>query len=108
MAASDAIVASVIGHADPGAMATSPARKTTIAIRSLDGQVRERLRIRAARNGRSIDAEACVNLATILGSEGNDQPNLAKAIRRRVAPFGGIELDQHSSVAIGEPPVLGP
>ncbi|SFL94405.1 FitA-like ribbon-helix-helix domain-containing protein [Methylobacterium pseudosasicola] len=88
-------------------MTTSSALKTTLTIRSLDGQVTERLRVRAARNGRSMEAEARAILATTLAPGGDDPSNLAEAIRRRVAPLGGIELDEHPAVTIAEPPAFG-
>lgn len=88
-------------------MAVSHAPVATITIRNLDGRVKERLRVRAARNGRSMEAEARSILSDTLASEGGDSSNLADAIRRRVASLGGIELDEHPAVAIGEPLSFG-
>ena len=86
-------------------MTAAPA--TSITIRNLDGQVKERLRMRAARNGRSMEAEARSILAASLTAEGSEAINLAEAIRRRVAPLGGGELDEPPPVAIGDPPAFG-
>ena len=33
-------------------------------------------------------------------------PNLAEAIRRRLAPFGGVELEPHPPVPVRDPPEL--
>ncbi len=85
-------------------MATLHAPASTITIRNLDRQVKERLRIRAARNGRSMEAEARSILADSLAPNASDSMNLAEAIRRRIAPLGGIELEEHPPVAVAEPP----
>lgn len=88
-------------------MAVSHAPNATITIRNLDGRVKERLRVRAARNGRSMEAEVRSILSDTLDTEAAEAVNLAEAIRRRVAPLGGIELDDHPAVLIGEPPSFG-
>ncbi|MCJ2076449.1 plasmid stabilization protein [Methylobacterium sp. E-016] len=85
-------------------MAHALAPTATIAIRNLDNRVKERLRIRAAMNGRSMEVEARSILVTTLAVEAEDAPDLAEAIRRRMAPFGGIDLEEHSAVTIGAPP----
>jgi antitoxin FitA len=60
-------------------------------IRKIEGGLKMRLRIRAAQNGRSMEEEVRVILATALAAE-PPPPNLAAAIRARVEPIGGIEL----------------
>ena len=75
----------------------------SITIRNLDGRVKERLRVRAAQNGRSMEAEARSILSDTLAPSEAEPVNLAEAIRRRVAAFGGIELDEHPAISIGEP-----
>ena len=82
-------------------MSHALAPTATITIRNLDGGVKERLRIRAATNGRSMEAEARSILAATLAVEAEDAPDLAEAIRRRMAPFGGIDLEEHPAVTIG-------
>jgi antitoxin FitA len=77
---------------------------STLMIRNVDPAVKERLRVRAARNGRSMEAELRHILTEILASEKRPEPNLAEAIRRRFAPLGGVDLDPHPAVPIGEPP----
>lgn len=88
-------------------MAVLHASRATITIRNLDGGVKERLRVRAAKNGRSMEAEARSILSDSLGNEPTESVNLAEAIRRRIAPLGGIELEDHPEVSIGEPPSFG-
>jgi plasmid stability protein len=77
----------------------------TLTIRDVDATVKERLRIRAARHGRSMEAELRSILSEVLvRDEDRPQPNLAEAIRRRFAPLGGVELEPHPPVPIGDPP----
>jgi plasmid stability protein len=77
----------------------------TLTIRNVDTAVKERLRIRAARHGQSMEAElrSIVNQALALDEE-RTAPNLAEAIRRRFAPSGGVDLEPHPPVPIGDPP----
>ena len=77
-------------------------------IRNVDAAVKERLRIRAARHGRSMEAELRTILNDALASDGEAELNLAEAIRRRMAPLGGMELEVHPRVAIRNPPTFDP
>ena len=80
---------------------------STLTIRNIDTAVKERLRVRAARNGRSMEAEVRAILAEAAGTEAASQVNLAEAIRRRFAPFGGVDdLDIPSRVPVRDPPVF--
>lgn len=82
---------------------------TTLTIRNVDPALKERLRMRAARHGRSMEAELRHILSTVLSGEEKRETNLAEAIRRRFLPFGGIDrLEPHPPVSIGDPPVLDP
>lgn len=76
----------------------------TLTIRMIDATVKERLRVRAARHGRSMEAELGAILNEALTGAGRRGPNLAAAIRRRFAPLGGVELAPHPPVPIGPPP----
>jgi len=73
-------------------MAVDPA--PCLTVRGLDPGLMERLRLRAARHGRSMEAEVRAifrdALATSTPTSGAE---LADAIRRRFAPFGGAELE---------------
>jgi plasmid stability protein len=75
----------------------------TLIIRNVDPAFKERLRIRAARNGRSVAAELRIMLIAALGDEKEHDVDLAEAIRRRFLPFGGVELEPHPPVLIGTP-----
>jgi plasmid stability protein len=80
----------------------------TLTIRNVEPALKERLRIRAARNGRSMEAELRALLMTTLRGEGEHEVNLAEAIRRRFLPFGGIELEPHPPVVVRKPPAFDP
>ena len=81
----------------------------TLTIRNVDTAVKERLRVRAARHGHSMEAELRAIVAKALEhDEERGASNLAEAIRRRFAPLGGVELEPHPPVPLGEPPDFGP
>ncbi len=79
---------------------------TTLTIRNVDPELREELRVRAARHGRSMEAELREILKEVLGGEKRrPEPNLAEAIRRRFLPLGGAdEIEPHPPVPVDEPP----
>jgi len=82
---------------------------TTLTIRNLDAAVKERLRVRAARHGRSMEAEArSILTEAALQNEGAGESNLADAIRRRFAPLGGVDLELPRREPVGEPPKFDP
>ena len=75
----------------------------SITIRNLDDGLKRRLRIRAAEHGRSMEEEA----REILRREVGEAPipvNLAAAIRARIAPLGGADIDLPSREPMREPP----
>lgn len=75
----------------------------SITIRNLDDEVKTKLRVRAATNGRSMEEEVRTILREVVGRE--SQPaNLAQAIRARVVPLGGVELDLPAREPMREPP----
>ena len=75
----------------------------SITIRRLPENTKRRLRLRAARNGRSMEQEVREILQAAL-SRAEPQPiDLAEAIRRRFAPFGGVELEIPAREPIPEP-----
>jgi len=79
---------------------------TTLTIRNVDIAVKQQLRVRAARRGRSMEAELRAILHDALSGEG--EPNLAERIRRRMAPLGGVDLEPHPPVPTGPPPTFDP
>jgi len=64
----------------------------SITIRRLPESTKRRLRMRAARNGRSMEQEARELLEVGLTRDEAEPENLGQAIRRRFAPLGGVHL----------------
>ncbi len=65
----------------------------TLTIRNLPDRVRDRLRVRAAENGRSMEAEARMILEESLIEPGKVDLSWVEAIIELGNEFGGIELD---------------
>ncbi len=76
----------------------------TLTIRQLDDKIKQRLRVRAAHNGRSMEEEAREILRGALASSKGPEKNLAESIRELFAPFGGVELDIPKRRSIKKPP----
>ena len=76
----------------------------SIIVRNLDEGLKRRLRIQAAANGRSMEAEARDILRTALNRQPAAPENLARAIRARFAPLGGVELDLPPRSPMRKPP----
>src|SRR6516162_3274198 len=67
---------------------------SSITIRNLDPALKERLRVRAAQHGRSMEAEARRILQTALSAGGTPPArNLYDRIHERFARLGGVELE---------------
>ena len=64
-----------------------------ISVRGLTEDLSARLKVRAARHGRSMEAEVRVILAEALADDERDRPNLAQAVRTRFAGTGADELE---------------
>ncbi|MEU4395613.1 plasmid stabilization protein [Kribbella sp. NPDC023855] len=63
-----------------------------ITVRNLDDEVKQRLRVRAARNGHSMEAEARAIIVAAVAEE--DEPkNILMRLRESAAELGGVELD---------------
>ncbi|QNE22815.1 plasmid stabilization protein [Kribbella qitaiheensis] len=63
-----------------------------ITVRNLDDHVKQRLRVRAARHGRSMEAEARAILVEAVGAE--DEPkNILTRLHEAFADLGGVDLD---------------
>jgi len=78
----------------------------SITIRRLDDALKARLRVLAARHGRSMEQEAREILRERLLAEKSQGPSLADSIRRRMAPFGGAELALPARAPMRRPPNL--
>jgi antitoxin FitA len=76
----------------------------TLTIRNVDAAVKERLRVRAAQHGRSMEAELRSIVTEAVKLDERAELNLAEAIRRRFAPLGGVDLESHPPVPPGLPP----
>ena len=77
----------------------------SITIRNLDCTLKERLRVRAARHGRSMEAEARRILETALApQDGSSGRHLYDRVRSRFAPLGGVDLELPPREPVREPP----
>ena len=63
-----------------------------LTIRNVDDALKTKLRVRAARNGRSMEEEARQILRQAVASADHAPKNLGSAIHARFAPSGGVEL----------------
>lgn len=63
----------------------------SMTIRNLDDKLKARLRVQAAKHGRSMEDEARDILRSAL-STAPRVSNLVKSIRRRIEAVGGVEL----------------
>lgn len=66
----------------------------TLTIRELDDDLRAQLRVRAARHGRSMEAEVRAILREALAKPGSER--LGSRVHQRFAAVGGIDVDQPS------------
>jgi plasmid stability protein len=79
----------------------------SITIRNLDEQTKERLRVRAARRRRSMEAEARHILRTALAQSDEPSGDLTAAIRRRFKAVGGVDLELPPREPMRRPPEPG-
>lgn len=83
---------------------------SSITIRKLDPALKERLRVRAAEHGHSMEAEARDILQMALDRSSQILPgektgaDLIASIRARFAPLGFVELELPSRKSTREPP----
>ena len=75
----------------------------SITIRNLDDNVKTRLRVRAADNGRSMEEEARLILRDAVGCKPSSQ-NLASIIRAHFGPVNGVDLKLPPREPGREPP----
>lgn len=79
----------------------------SITIRNLEDGIKQRLRVRAAEHGRSMEEEAREILRRVTAESAPPQ-DLAAAIRARVAPAARAELELPPRQPMRVPPRLGP
>jgi plasmid stability protein len=75
----------------------------SITIRDIDEKLKSRLRIRAARHGRSMEDEARDILRSALNRQPTQAGGLFEAIRARVESLGGVELGIAARELMREP-----
>lgn len=63
-----------------------------LSIRNIDDVTRDRLRVRAAQHGRSMESEVRAILRAAVCEPGDDT-NVLLELRRRFADGGGVDLD---------------
>ncbi|WP_026145146.1 FitA-like ribbon-helix-helix domain-containing protein [Pseudomonas asplenii] len=76
----------------------------SMTIRNVDEQLKARLRVQAALHGRSMEEEARDILCSALSVTSGRSGSLVEAIRARLEPLGGVDLDIAPREATREPP----
>ncbi len=76
-----------------------------VSIRDLDDDVKDRLRVRAARNGRSMEAEIRAILTAAVG-ESDSSRGLFTELLDRFGEIGGVELDLPARANVARAPDL--
>ena len=75
----------------------------SITIRNLDDDVKSKLRVRAATNGRSMEEEARTILREAVEQEDSEK-GLGTAIHELFKPLGGVDLEIPPREPMREPP----
>jgi antitoxin FitA len=65
----------------------------SMTIRGIDDALKARLRVRAARHGRSMEDEARDILRSALSAQPPRGRTLVESIRARFEPLGGVDLE---------------
>ena len=78
----------------------------SITIRNLDDDVKTRLRVRAADNGRSMEEEARLILRAAVGHKPSSR-DLPSIIRSHFGPADGVDLELPPREPGREPPSFG-
>ena len=76
----------------------------SITVRNLDDDLKQRLRVRAAANGRSMEQEVREILRVTLREDEGPVRNLGTAIHGLFRPLGGVDLEIPAREAMREPP----
>lgn len=74
-----------------------------MTIRNIDDAIKNRLRVRAAMRGRSMEDEARDILRSALSTEVPRPRHLGHAVVERFAPMGGVDLPEVKREAIRAP-----
>ena len=79
----------------------------TLTVRNIPDAEKNALRVRAAKNGRSMEAELRAIIHDAVQSDlPEDEEDLATAIHRRFAPFGGVDLPEIERLPARDPPTF--
>ena len=76
----------------------------SLTIRNLDDEVKSELRVRAARNGRSMEDEARVILGEAVRPAARDMKRILAAIRAPLVEVGHVDFEIPARDSIAEPP----
>jgi len=76
----------------------------SMTIRNLDSRVKEKIRLRAAKNGHSMEEEVRRILRRAVDAPANEEVGLGTAIRRRFASLGDFKLKQPPRGPMRPPP----
>jgi plasmid stability protein len=66
----------------------------SITIRNLENSIKEKLRVQAAKHGRSMEEEVRTILKMALAQESASGGTLVESIRKRFEPLGGVDLPE--------------
>jgi plasmid stability protein len=86
---------------------SAPSPLGAVTIRGLSPDLKARLRIRAAHNARSMEAEARAILEAALAAPEEDPTDLAAFARGLFAPLGGVGLELPPREPARDPPDFG-
>ncbi len=78
--------------------------QASLTIRKLDPKLKQKLRVRAAKQGRSMEQEAREILRAALAAEPGSGRRLVESIRQRFADAGFIDLKPLPRGPMREPP----
>jgi plasmid stability protein len=78
----------------------------SITIRRLEDSTKQRLRVRASRNGRSMEEEARQILKVALNEKAATRLNLVESIRKKFAPLGFVDLPDVPRGPMRSPPTF--
>ncbi len=84
----------------------SMASGAAVTIRGLAPELKARLRVRAAHNARSMEAEARAILEAALSAPDEDTTDFGSFARGLFAPLGGVDLELPARGLAREPPIL--
>lgn len=76
----------------------------SITVRNLDDDLKQRLRVRAAANGRSMEQEVREILRVTLHQDEGPVRDLGTAIHELFRPLGGVDLEIPAREAMRKPP----